>query len=48
MLYPTLLEKKKHGELELEFLKTLEPAEKEALLARLEKERKKKKKMNKV
>lgn len=46
-LFDPSAEKKKHGELELEFLKTLEPAEKEALLARLEKERKKKKKMNK-
>jgi len=38
---------KKQGQMELEFLKQLDPKEKEALLERLEKERKKKKKNQK-
>jgi len=40
-------EAKKKGQLELEFLKKLDPQEKEALLERLEKERKRKKKKDK-
>ena len=45
------LEKKKKGKEkvpEMEFLKTLDPAEKEALLKSLEKQRKKKKKRDKA